>query len=91
VELAAQLNLRYVGQTEEFALRQGNSDNSVMTAAGKHIVEDFAALPDREKREVLANLLRISREIEFPEVSDEELVSSADAVFLEYDKREAGE
>ena len=60
-----------------------------MTSIGKHILEDFANLPDPEKREVLANLLRISREIEYPEVSDEELVASADALFVEYDRRES--
>ncbi len=60
-----------------------------MTSVGKHILEDFANLPDPEKREVLANLLRISREIEYPEVSDEELIASADALFLEYDHRES--
>lgn len=59
-----------------------------MTAAGKHIVEDFESLPDLEKREVLANLLRISRDIDYPEVVDEELVGAADAVFLVYDRLE---
>jgi len=62
-----------------------------MTAAGKHIVDDFESLPDAEKREVLANLLRISRSIEYPEISDEELVASANAVFLEYDRQESNE
>ena len=62
-----------------------------MTATGKHIIEDFEGLPDSEKREVLANLLRISRGIEYPELSEEELVASADAVFLEYDRRESEE
>lgn len=62
-----------------------------MTAAGKHIVDDFESLPDGEKREVLANLLRISRSIEYPEISDEELLASANAVFLEYDRQESNE
>ena len=62
-----------------------------MTAAGKHIVDDFAKLADTEKREVLANLLRISRDIEVPEITDDELVASADTLFLEYDRREANE
>ena len=62
-----------------------------MTAAGKHIVADFERLPDPEKREVLARLLRISRDIDYPEVTDDELVASADAVFLQYDKQESGE
>ena len=60
-----------------------------MTAAGKHIIDDCASLPDSEKRGVLGNLLRISRHIEYPEVSDNELIASADAFFLEYDRRES--
>lgn len=62
-----------------------------MTAAGKHIVQDFESLPDSEKREVLANLLRISREIEYPAIADEDLIASADAIFADYDRREAKE
>lgn len=62
-----------------------------MTAAGKHIVEDFRELPDSEKREVLADLLQISRDLEYPQVSDEELVASAEQIFLEYDRRESTE
>lgn len=56
-----------------------------MPAAGKHIVEDFEALSDPEKREVLANLLRIASQIDYPEISEEELLASADAVFRYYD------
>jgi hypothetical protein len=59
-----------------------------MTAAGKHILEDFESLPDLEKREVLSNLLKLSRGISYPEMSDEELVGTANAVFLAYDALE---
>ena len=62
-----------------------------MTAEAKHIIEDFGALPDQAKREVLAELLRLSRHLDFPEASDEELLSSADQVFLEYDRQESAE
>ncbi len=62
-----------------------------MTAAGKHIVDDFESLPDAEKREVLANLLRISRSINYPEISDEELLAPANALFVEYDRQESNE
>lgn len=62
-----------------------------MTAQGKHIIEEFQALPDTAKREVLAELLRTSRFIDYPPVSDDELVSAADEVFLQYDRREADE
>jgi len=53
-------------------------------------VEDFESLPDVEKREVLSNLLRISRAIDYPELSDEETLAAADAVF-EYDRAEQNE
>lgn len=62
-----------------------------MTAQAKHIIEEFRALPDQAKREVLAELLRTSRFIDYPETSDDELLSTAEAIFLEYDRREAGE
>jgi hypothetical protein len=62
-----------------------------MTAEARHIIDDFGSLPDDEKREVLAELIRISRHIDYPDVSDDELVSAADMVFLEYDRRESGE
>lgn len=59
-----------------------------MTADAKHIVDDFQALPDTAKREVLAELVRISGRIDYPAVSDEELISAANDVFLSYDERE---
>jgi hypothetical protein len=88
---AAPVSGRYVGQMSEFALRIRDSDNSDMTAAGKHIVDHFESLPDAEKREVLAILLRISSSIQYPEISDEELLASANTVFLEYDQQESNE
>jgi len=51
-------------------------------------VEDFRALPDAAKREVLAELVRISGRIDYPAVSDNELLAAADDVFLAYDERE---
>ena len=62
-----------------------------MTAEAKHIIDDFGALPDPTKREVLTELLRISRYLDYPEASDEELLSSADEIFREYDRQESGE
>ena len=62
-----------------------------MTAQGKHIIEEFETLPDSSKREVLAELIRTARFIEYPQVSEDELLSAADEIFLEYDRREAQE
>jgi hypothetical protein len=60
-----------------------------MTAVGKELVETFEALPDLEKREVLADILRISRGLEYPTMSEDELVSVADAMFSAYDREES--
>jgi len=62
-----------------------------VTADAKHIIEDFESLSDSEKREVLAELIRMSRTIDYPALSDDDLVSAADEIFREYDRREAGE
>ena len=62
-----------------------------MTAQGKHIIDEFEALPDQTKREVLAELIRSSRFIEYSAVSEDELLSAANDIFLDYDQRESEE
>jgi hypothetical protein len=59
-----------------------------VTAEAKHIIDDFGTLSDQEKREVLAELLRISRDIDYPVLADDDLLSAADEIFIEYDRRE---
>ncbi len=54
-------------------------------------VEDFEALPEKARREVLAELIRMSRDLDYPGIADGELVSVADQLFAQYDRREAGE
>jgi len=63
----------------------------LVTAEAKHIIEDFEALPDPAKREVLTELLRMSRDLDYPMMSNEEFLSAADEVFLDYDRRESDE
>lgn len=62
-----------------------------MTAEAKHVIENFESLPDDEKIEVLAEIIRLSRDIEYPDVADDEFRSAADSLFLDYDRREAAE
>lgn len=62
-----------------------------MTAEAEHVIEDFEALPEDAKREVLAAIIRMSRDLDYPPISDSELVSAADQLFAQYDRREAGE
>lgn len=62
-----------------------------MSAEARHLIEGFEALPDPAKREVLAELVRISRHIDYPEMSEEELISAANDLFVTYDEREQAE
>jgi hypothetical protein len=62
-----------------------------VTAEAKHLLEDFEKLPDAEKREVLSELLHAAQHLEYPAISEDEIVSAANAQFFEYDRREAGE
>ena len=60
-----------------------------MGTPAENVIATFEELPDAEKREVAAAILRRSLEIEFPPLSDNELVLSAEETFLELDRREA--
>jgi hypothetical protein len=62
-----------------------------MTAAAEHIIEDFEALPEPEKREVLAKLLQIASHLDYGPISDEELAAATDALFVAYDAEERSE
>lgn len=62
-----------------------------MTNTARQLLDAFEALPDKEKHEVLSELLRRSLASPYPSPTDEELTQAADLVFQEYDRREAGE
>ena len=61
-----------------------------MTEAARHLIETFQTLPDLDKREVLAVLLREAVQKPYATPSDDELTAAADEVFQELDRREAG-
>ena len=52
------------------------------------MIEEFEALPDPAKREVLAELIRISRDLDYPAMGGDDLLAAADEIFLDYDRRE---
>jgi hypothetical protein len=62
-----------------------------MTAAAKQVIATFAALPDADKREVLDSLLQFVPYLDHSPLSDGDLVSAADELFQEYDRREQPE
>ena len=60
-----------------------------MGTPAENLFATFERLPDTEKQEVAAAILRRTLQIEFPPISDGELVLSAEETFLELDRREA--
>lgn len=59
-----------------------------MTNAAKQLIDSFEALPEQEKHQVLAQLLRRLMDTPYSSVTDEELTGAADLVFQDYDRRE---
>jgi hypothetical protein len=60
-----------------------------MTISVQNIIRSFEQLPEIEKREVAREIIRRTLEFDIPPMSDEELVLTADELFLELDRREA--
>ena len=60
-----------------------------MITTTKEIIEKFSQLPVSEKKIVVSVILRDALETETPILSDDELVLSAEELFLELDEREA--
>lgn len=60
-----------------------------MSTPAQEIIESFDRLPESEQREVATEILRRTLSLEVPPLSDDELVLSAEELFLELDRREA--
>jgi hypothetical protein len=60
-----------------------------MTNAARRLIDSFEALPEQEKHEVLAQLLRSLISSPYSSPSDDELTHVADLVFQDYDRAEA--
>jgi hypothetical protein len=59
-----------------------------MGTPAENVIATFDELPDAEKREVAAAILRRTLQVKFPPLSDDELVLSAEEIFSELDRRE---
>lgn len=57
-----------------------------MTKAAQELLQSFEVLTEEDQREVLVELLRLPLEAGYTSPSDEELLYSADQIFLEYGK-----
>jgi len=60
-----------------------------MITTTQEIIEKFAQLPVSEKKIVVSVILREALEVETLSLSEDELVLSAEEMFLELDQREA--
>lgn len=59
-----------------------------MSTAARNFIESFDKLPDAEKQEVASEILKRTINFDMPSLSDEDLVLSAEELFLELDRRE---
>ena len=62
-----------------------------MTQSVKELVHQFEALPEREREEVVAELLRRARSEPHDLPNDQDLVAAADHLFQDLDRRERGQ
>jgi hypothetical protein len=59
-----------------------------MTTGVQDLLRSCELLPEADKRELAAQILRRSLRFESPPLSDEDLVRNAEALFLDLDRRE---
>jgi hypothetical protein len=62
-----------------------------MTAHVQEILHSFEMLPERDKGELAAEILRRSMTLDMPPLSDEQLVGAAEELFLQLDRGEAAD
>lgn len=60
-----------------------------MTITVRALLDSFDRLPEPERREAAAEILRRAVQFDSPPLDDEELSLAAEALFLELDAREA--
>jgi hypothetical protein len=60
-----------------------------MTTNARRVIEEFDELGEAEQHEVLIKLLRKSIKSPYPSLTESELTSVADEIFLELDREES--
>ena len=60
----------------------------MMSTTPRQLLASFDALPETVKSEAPFEILRRTKNFEFPPLADDELVADAEAVFLELDRME---
>ena len=60
-----------------------------MSTATQSILESFNQLPELEKHELAAQIIRWTANLDIPPLTDEDLAVIADELFVELDRAEA--
>ena len=60
-----------------------------MTVSVQRLLESFEQLPEDDKRTVVLEILRRAIPFDLPDLSEEELVQSAEELFLTLDREES--
>lgn len=60
----------------------------MMSTTAQQLLASFDALPETVKFEEAFEILRRTKDFEFPPLTDDELVANAEATFLELDRIE---
>ncbi|HAZ46509.1 MAG TPA: hypothetical protein DDW76_01915 [Cyanobacteria bacterium UBA11369] len=60
-----------------------------MTASVEELLNAFDSLTDAERLDLLLEILKRTVYLDFPPLSDEDLVLNAEGLFLELDRQEA--
>jgi hypothetical protein len=63
-------------------------DSGLMTHAMRQLLEQFEALPEQERSELVAELARRVALASHDAPADEDLIAAADRLFIELDRRE---
>ncbi|MEH2137321.1 MULTISPECIES: hypothetical protein [unclassified Nostoc] len=62
-----------------------------MTAPVEELLSTFDRLPESERLEIALEILKRVRHLDFPCLSNEDLVWNAEEIFLELDRQEASD
>jgi len=79
------------GSTDKLDAKNAKWDSDFMTQATKKLLDEFDALPDRDRSELVAELARRVALAPHDAPRDEDLVAAADRLFIELDRRERSE
>lgn len=77
-----------VGRVAGLDGEPGRWDSDLMTQAAKKLLEEFDALEERDRAEVLAELMRRVALSPHDLPDSDDLVAAADEIFVELDRRE---